>query len=177
MKSLLILTIIITSLTSSFAQNHEAGSVEWLQALYVHGVEMTDDTIYIREEVLSLLADEDYRNEFYQNQGNWVKTMEYIKGNDLKKACWNLINLSMINEYSQEKVVKTYLTYNKMFDMEKILISSFYTYCYTDPSIGLIEDGKPIIKAPHILEEKLEAVKEIILYAKRYEQQLAQSAG
>lgn len=169
MKILLILTLIITSLTCNFAQNHEAGSIEWLNDLYEHGVEMTDDSIYITQEVLTLLGDNDYRNEFYANQSNWPKALEYIKENELKKACWNMINLSMINQYSQEKVVKTYLTYNQMFDMEKVLISSFYTYCYTDPAIGYIEDGKPIIKAPHILEEKLQAVKEIIYFANRYE--------
>ena len=171
MKSLLIITIIIGSLTTTFAQQHQAGSVEWLKALYEHGVEMTDDSIYISQEVLTLLEDVAYRNDFYATQSNWPKAIEYINANELKKACWNMINLSMMNEYSMDKVVKTILTYDQMFDMEKILISSFYTYCYTDPAIGYIEDGKPTIQAPHILEEKLQAVKEIIYYAQRYEKE------
>lgn len=164
MKYALIIFFLISFFINIEAQDSFVGSEEWTAELYMHGVEMTDDSIHIGPEVLRLLSDKEYNHTFYSNQANWPKTLEYIKSNDLKKATWNMINLYMTNDYSKDKVVKSVLTYNTLFDMEKILISAFYTYCYTDPAIGYIEEGKPVIVAPHILEEKLQAVKEIIAY-------------
>ena len=164
MKYALILFFLASFFINTQAQESFVGTEEWTAELYKHGVEMTDDSIYIGEEVLRLLSDKEYNHEFYSNQTNWLKTLEYVKSNDLKKATWNMINLYLENDFSKDKVVKSVLTYNTAFDMEKILISAFYTYCYTDPAIGFIEDGKPVIQAPHILEEKLQAVKEIIAY-------------
>ena len=167
MKYVLIIFFLGSFLINIVAQDSFVGSEEWTAELYKHGVEMTDDSIYIGEEVLRLLSDKEYNEELYSNQINWIKTMEYIKSNDLKKATWNMINLYMQNDFNKDKVVKSVLTYNSVIDMEKTLISTFYTYCYTDPAIGYIEDGKPVIQAPHILEEKLQAVKEIIAYIKQ----------
>ena len=79
-----------------------------------------------------------------------------------------MINLYSVGEYHREKVVKSVLTFDHMFKMEEVLTSAFYTYCYTDPEIGQIVDGKPVVKAPHVLENKLNAVKEIIFYMDRY---------
>lgn len=173
MKSIVIIFLTVCCITGILAQTNQVGGDEWLQDLFKHGVEMTDDSIYISQEVLFLLEDETLRAEFYDNQQNLPLTISYIQKGELKKASWNFINLYLMNDYMKDKVLKSVLTYNQMFNMEKVLVSAFYTYCYTDSSIGYIEDGKPVIESPHILEEKLQAVREIIHYMNKYNAEYA----
>jgi hypothetical protein len=52
--------------------------------------------------------------------------------------------------------------------MDKVLMSSFYTYSLTDPEIGTIEDGHSEITAPHIMEKKLNALKAMLFYLDKY---------
>ena len=141
---------------------------DFLDDLYSAGVSMTEDSVRIDEESFRLLNDEQYRTAFYPDTYTWEASLNFLKIQEFKKGFWYLINLSMNNEFHKNLVVKTILTYDLMFDMDKALISAFYTYCYMDPSVGSIEDGKPNITAPHILEQKLEAVKEILHFVEKY---------
>ena len=171
-----ILTILFTIIlvhNNCFAQNESPNldqeTIDWVKDLYQHGVEIiSNDSVYISAEVYQLLNDDDYRSSIYKEQYSWQATIEYLEKNQIKKAVWNMINLYSVGEYHREKVVKSVLTFDHMFKMEEVLTSAFYTYCYTDPEIGQIVDGKPVVKAPHVLENKLNAVKEIIFYMDRY---------
>jgi hypothetical protein len=47
----------------------------------------------------------------------------------------------------------------------------FYTYCFLDPEMNIIKEGKSEITRPDILEEKLRNVQEIVAYVNRYREQ------
>ena len=68
-------------------------------------------------------------------------------------------------------VVKSVISYDSAFNMEEMLINTFYTYCFMDPKISVIKDGSPEIVHPDILEEKLNDVKEIVAYVMKYREQ------
>ncbi len=148
-------------------QNDEA-FLKLVTNLYEKGVDMKGDRFFINEEAQTLIESEQARKEMYPAEYTWQKTFEYIKNNELKKAFWYMINLAAISEANRSMVVKSMLTYDQVFRMDEVLVSTFYTYCYMDPQIGTIEDGKPIIKKPHILEDKLRSVQEIIHYMEKY---------
>ncbi len=155
--------------SQDYNQNTEdAASLAMLLDLYEHGVDLKNDSIFINEESKRLISSEEARVEMYPKVYTWNNALKLINNQELKKAFWHLINLSMISEANKNMVVKSVLTYDKMLRMDEVLISTFYTYCYMDPKIGKFKDGKPIIVAPHILEQKLRAVQEIIYYVQKY---------
>lgn len=90
--------------------------------------------------------------------------LTYIKKQELKKAFWFLINLYDVNDKNKDLIVKSLTVYDKIFKMDKILPSVFYTYSLTDPEIGSVEGGHSEVTAPHILERKLNAMKAIMFY-------------
>ncbi|KPM49668.1 hypothetical protein [Jiulongibacter sediminis] len=152
-------------------QNAKAGPEEmlhWLSELYEAGVFMTEDSLQINQESLELLRNEDYRNLIYPEIYSWEITKRLIEARRLKPAFWYMINLYPQNDQNKDLVVKAMLTYDSIFQMDKVLISTFYTYCYMDPEIGQIVDGDPRIDAPHILEQKLHFVREIIFYMEEF---------
>lgn len=177
MKKIFNLFLLCIAVFSLYGQ--EAGSntvytqddLQWLNNLYTPGVYMTDDSIFINEEVNDLLSSNSLRSNFYKSEYTWQDAISYLQQKELKKGFWHLIHLYDLNEYNQDKVVKTVLTYDAVFKMDEVLVSSFYTYCYTDPQIGEIVNGQPVVHAPHILEKKLRIVKEIIDHIKRLKNQ------
>jgi len=64
--------------------------------------------------------------------------------------------------------IRDRVTYNAIFDMNIVLKNTFYTYCYTDPEISKMINGKPVIHAPHVLDSKLQVLKELTLYMARF---------
>ena len=144
----------------------------WVQSLYEPGLKITEDTIIISLETQRLIESEDYRKLAYPPSYSWDITKGLIKLGKLKMAFWYLINLYSQNEENRSIVLKSIITYDKLFRMDEVLVSVFYTYCYLDPEIGYIKNGEPIITAPQILDEKFQSVKEIIYYLDKYKSQL-----
>lgn len=140
----------------------------WIDDLHEPGVSFVDDSVYISDESRRLMTDEHYRTHIYPAVYTWDVTKYLIQKQQLKKAFWYLINLYLINDQNKELVVRSVLAYDRLFSMDEILINTFYTYCYMDPEIGTMVDGIPEIQAPHIMEKKLRAVKEILQYVKQY---------
>ena len=171
MKLIITILLSITLTSFSFGQTTDITSDQFkkLNSLYEHGVEIIGDSLIISEETMSLLLDEEKRQLIYPSEYNWGQTLQLIQESKLKLAFWNLINLYTQSDYNKDKVVKSILTYNTVLHMDEVLPAVFYSYCYTDPEIGEIVDGRPIVKKPHILEEKLNAVKEIVYYINKYE--------
>jgi hypothetical protein len=48
--------------------------------------------------------------------------------------------------------------------MDKILLSTFYTYAFADPEACRILNNKPEIVRPDILEKKLRTTRELVNY-------------
>ena len=149
------------------AKGQEPG-LAWLKDLYEPGVTMQADTLVINKEAARLLNDEQYRQTMYPQKYTWEAAAGFIQKQEIKKAIWYFINLYTINDQNKELVIKSILVYDKFFKMEKVLMSSFYTYSLTDPEIGKIENGHSEITAPHIMEKKLNALKAMLFYLQKY---------
>ena len=142
--------------------------LDWVNGLYEQGISLENDSLIINEESLRLLNDVDYRNNFYPEVYTWEPAMTYIQSQELNKAFWYFLNLYTVNDKNKELVLRALITYDGLFKTDKILISTFYTYCYMDPEVGQVVDGATDITAPHILEKKLKTLKEIIAFVEKY---------
>lgn len=138
--------------------------LKWLVDLNDKGIELTEDSIKIGKEFQKVLLDENYRSIIYPKLYTWEQTVKFIEVQDLKKAFWYLINLYPANEANKALVLKSVLAYDQLFKMDEIMVNTFYTYCYLDPEVSIIKEGKPETIHPDILESKLRNVKEIVGY-------------
>ena len=77
------------------------------------------------------------------------------------------MNLYQTDTAHKELILQTFVAYDRVVDMEKILVNSFYTYALTDPRICSFQNGKPEIKHPDVLETNFGTVKEIISIVKQ----------
>lgn len=152
----------------------EAAKSFSIEDLYEMGVRKDNDSLYISDESAKAHSDSDYRKILYPEIYSWEKALTLIAAIELKKAFWHLINLYPKGQESKEFSVRIILGYDGLFDMERVIISTFYTYAFMDPEIGSIEDGKIDITRPDILEEKLHVVKEMVTYIHAYRQQNAE---
>lgn len=142
--------------------------LHWLRGLYQPGVEMQNDSLILNEEARKLFSDEAYRQLMYPSVYSWEMAKKFIQTQNLKQAFWYFINLYMVNDKNKELVIKAVLTYNKFLNMDKILVSTFYTYTFADPEIVALENGTTKVVAPHVMEKKLYALKEILFYLDKY---------
>lgn len=140
----------------------------WLKDLYQSGVKVDGDSFFVNKESERLISDKAYRQLIYPSTYTWEAAKGFIQSQEIKKAVWFLINLYLVNDKNKELVVKSILVYDKLFKMDKILVSSFYTYSLTDPEVGTIEDGNSKITAPHVMEKKLNALKAMLFYLDKY---------
>ncbi len=172
-----LIVILCLIFTNSYAQTTVASKtdvakdssiMDWMKDLYEPGVSLSADSLSISKETERLLTDKEYRSTVYPQNYTWQAAISFIKKRELKKALWFFINLYLINDQNKELVVKSILVYDKIFKMDKVLVSSFYTYSLTDPEIGKIEEGHSEITAPHIMEKKLNALKGMLFYLDKY---------
>jgi hypothetical protein len=140
---------------------------KWLLNLYEPGFWKTDDSLYINKDGKRILNDEIYRQHLYPTEYSWEKVAYYVDKQQLKISFWHIINLYYKND-RRDLAIKAVLTYDKILKMEEVLTSTFYTYCYTDPEVGEIINGFPEISNPQILDQKLNALKELISYMNKY---------
>jgi len=155
-----------TTVKSSEVQNELVK--KWLVDLSEKGIDVTDDSLKLSKEFQKVLLDENYRATIYPETYTWEKAVQFIQSQELKKAFWFFINLYPESEKNKELVVKSVLTYDKLFKMDELLINTFYTYCFIDPEVSIIKDGTPEVIHPDILEGKLRNVKEIIGFINYY---------
>lgn len=140
----------------------------WLENLYEEEVTVVNDSVKMGKETARLLTDEAYRQVMYPANYTWQMAIQFISKQDIKRACWFLMNLYLINDKNKEVVIKTLATYDKLFKMDKILTNTFYTYVLTDSEIGMVANGEFKVTAPHIIEKKLNALKEMLFYLDKY---------
>jgi hypothetical protein len=147
------------------------GTIESLNNLMVKGLEMTGDSVVASEEFLSLINNPEYRNQVYPEIYTWQQTVNFMSAMELKKTFWFYINLYSESDTNKELVLKAVLSYDQMLKMDEVMTNAFSTYCFADPEVSVIKEGKPEIIRPDILEEKLRNVKEIVAYIHAYRKQ------
>jgi len=145
--------------------------LKWLVDLNEKGIELTEDSIKVSREFQKVLQDENYRAILYPKTYTWEQAVQFIQVQELKKAFWYFINLYPENDTNKELVIKSIVTYDRLFKMDEIIVNTFYTYCYLDPEVSVIKEGKPETIHPDILEKKLRAVKEMVAYVIHYRNQ------
>lgn len=159
----------ISGQTSKISINSNDTEIStWVKDLYEPGVKVEEDSIFMNVEAQKLMNDELYRNSIYPKSYTWQTTLNLIQKQELKKAFWYFINLYLVSDQNKDLVIKSILTYDKLFKMDKVLVSTFYTYSLTDPEIGTIKEGKSNVTSPHIMEKKLQALKEMLFYLDKY---------
>jgi hypothetical protein len=134
----------------------------WEKELFDIGISVDKDSLHIDDEAKRLLTDPAYRQSTYPAVYNWPEAIQLLKGMELKKAFYHMINLYKTDTAHKIVALQTFVKYDSLVDMEKILTNSFYTYVMTDPEICVFKDGKPVIRRPDILEAKFKNLKEII---------------
>lgn len=140
----------------------------WLQNLYEEGVKVEGDSVTVSAETTRLLTDEPYRLVMYPKTYKWEGVVFFIQRQDIKRACWFMLNLYLDNDKNKELALSSLMTYDKLLRMDKILTNTFYTYVLADPEIGNLADGRFKVTAPHIMEKKLNALREILFYLDKY---------
>ena len=156
--------------TESFSQAYrDSIIVDWVQDLYSSDLMVEGDSTRYLEEKRRLTNDDGFRKLVYPEAYTWRVASALIERQELKKAFWYFINLYRDNEENKEKVIKCFLTYTNLFKMDEVIFNTFYTYCNTDPQISKIIDGEPEVFAPHIFEEKQDALIEILSHIKQYQ--------
>ena len=155
------------STTSKLDTSSESSILAWINDLYAEGVKVTNDSIILSDETNKILRDTVYFALIFPKTYTWEPVVKFIQNQDLKPAIWYLINLYPLNEKNKDLAVKSILSYDAVFKMDKMLPSVFATYSILDPEIGSIHDGHSEITAPHILEKKLNVVKELMYYVEK----------
>lgn len=146
----------------------EAQWVAWQKDLYEMGVSVQHDSIRISPVVKQLFTDSLIRKGAYPTVYTWPVTVGLLQRMELKQAFWHLINLYPTDSTSRHLVLQSVLAYDKMIDMNKAIVSSFYTYAFADPTISALVNGKPDIRRPDLLDKKLHVVREITEYVTAY---------
>jgi hypothetical protein len=143
----------------------------WLNDLYDVGVVLEKDSIKLNNEARRIIADSNYRKLIYPRVYTWPAATYLLKAMELKKGFWYLINLYSADTANKKLVIEALVPFDQTMDMEKVMISTFYTYAMLDPKVCTISKGKPVIKKPDIVEKEFGYLKEIIAYIEYYRKQ------
>lgn len=146
----------------SFTPDNEKQWEHWMKNLYDVGIGINKDTLRVNEEARKVFVDTNYKKLMYPAQYTWQSTVTLLKGLEIKKACWYLINLYATDTVNQRLVMQTLLPLDKVLQMDKVLINSFYTYGMFDPTVCVVKNGSPEISNPAMLEQKFVVVKQMI---------------
>ena len=138
----------------------------WITNLYEIGIEKRSDSFKISADVKKIILNSSYRKTFFPVKYTFQAVAEFYRAMEIKKAMWYMINIygSDTSKESKEYILKLILPFEQGLEVDKVLISTFYTYALIDPAVGTFTNGRIHIQRPDILEAKFNAVKEMIGY-------------
>ena len=122
---------------------------------------MENDSVFISEEASRVATDSLLRQLIYPESYQWPLAQQLLQSAQIKIGVWHLINLFPENAQNKEAVLKYVIALDKAFDMEKVMVSSFYTYIYFDPQATRFVGGKFEVIRPDLLEQKMASLREI----------------
>ncbi len=171
MKSLLLIIMLGITCPYAFSQDStlvdnvslkdEAYWKNWISDLYEVGVEQTKDSLKISSDVKKIMLDSNYRKFIYPAKYTLPVVSELMKQMEIKKAIWYLINMYAQDKNTKSLVLQIIVPFEQGMEIDKVLISTFYTYAMTDPQVAKINKGKVEISRPDLLEKKFNAMKEL----------------
>lgn len=136
-------------------------TLAWVKELYEPGVRLANDSVMVSAEFKRILKDAQIRKMLFPETYTWEKTIELLNASKFKIAFWYLINLYPQSDKNKELVLKVVITYDKIFEMDKALTSTFYTYSFLDPRISVIKNERPEVTHPEVFESLMSQVKVI----------------
>ena len=145
----------------SFDREQSEQMIKWLADLYEVGVTYEADSMVVSTEAQNLLTNTELRELMYPEEYSWETTLGLMSQMQLKRAFWQMINLFPDNK---ELVIKTMVQYDKILEVDRALVGTFYTYTFADPEIVDIQGNQPQIMRPDVLEDKLDDLNEMINY-------------
>lgn len=155
---------------------HKKEILIWLHDLYNFGIDTKDDSLLVISDIHQLINDADLRAVIYPEKYEWPIALALMEKMQLKKAFWHFINLYR-DPAHQELVMKVILKYDTIFQMDRALLSSFYTYSMLDPDVVVIsENGQVEIRRPDIAEDKLSTLQDMVNYIVQYRGYVQQAA-
>lgn len=149
---------------SAVALEKEKYWQNWLSDMYEVGIEQHDDSLKISDEVRKIVTDKEYQKKLYPSTYTIPEAGALMKNMEIKKAMWYLINIYGKSEEYNKVVMNIILPFEQGLEMDKVLVSTFYTYALVDPQIGSVANGKVQITRPDLLEQKFNNLKEMIAY-------------
>jgi len=180
MKKLFCLLITATAILNGYGQGNDLGPSRPLnardsfffrqvQSLYEAGLEKTSDTsLVVREEVYRLMKDAAYRQIVYPEKYDWEHAVAMLKSMEFKKGFWQLINLYQSDKERRGYVIAVMIMYDGLMTMDEVLLNTYYTYGLSDPRVTRMVDNKPDIFRPDLLEQGLNATRELVQYVRSY---------
>lgn len=153
--------IVLDSAQRAQLKAYNDSATVWLNKQVKPGLNMDSSKITYDEEVKRIISDPVYRDSVYRQPYTWLDVRNTLQRNNIRLAFWQLINLYPTNK---EKVLKIALAYDQAIKGEKLVNAAFYTYAMLDPRITKIEEGKPNIYRPDIMEELFHFANEISAY-------------
>jgi|GEM_PF-1209540 len=153
----------LTPSGGGFTASQEAASKAWLEELYSQGVTIKNDSVYFNDETRRIVTDTAYQHIIYPDVYKWEVVPTLLENKAIKPAVWYLINLYHADTTRRDLVLKTILPMDKVLEMDRVLVATFYTYISFDPEVYVIVDGKSVkVKRPDLAEQKLIATKAIV---------------
>ena len=141
-------------------KSEEALSV-WFEEIKTPGVKIEGTKMIFSKEAQKLIKDASYREDVYKDTYSFADVQQSLAGFEMQKAFWQMLNLYPDHK---EDVVRYIYAYDKAFPTDEVLVASFYTYAFFDPSITDLKEGKPNVYRPDLFEEYLRRTQEIVTY-------------
>ena len=142
--------------------------------LYEVGIKLENDSLKISPEARRILADSAYRAIIFPANYSWAKAAELLKQMELKKAFWFLIKLYQQDPANKQMVMQSLMPFDKSMDMDKVLISTFYTYALLDKEVCSLDNHRLMVTRPDLLEKSFHEVKEMIAIIRNNREPVAQ---
>lgn len=148
----------------------EKKSQAWVNRQYEWNVVTEAGKTSFNEEAQKILSDDNYYNFIYPKIYTWTWTSILLEKKVIKQAIWYMINLyGMDKKSNTPHIMKIIISLDQALDMEKVLLSSYYSYISFDREIVSIENNKvKEFLRPDIAEKKLNHVKELTTLLMQY---------
>ena len=134
---------------------------EWIDKLKEPGVRINGQEMEFNAAARALISNAELRNIIYKENYSFEDVKKSLEQLNIQLAFWQMINIYPNNK---RKVLEYIYSYDSLIPVDEIVIASFYTYSFFDPSVTKIIDNKPIVERPDIFEKKLFSTKEIVAY-------------
>ena len=131
----------------------------WINAQIEPGVKFDSNKFYLDTEVKAIIQDPEYAAWIYQTPHTLVQFRDALSIKNLRLAFWISVRI-----YREQRpvILPILVAYDELIEVDKVLKAGFQTYSFLDPRITKIENGKPEVHRPDILDEDMQQTNLVI---------------